>query len=68
MGIEEIVAGLKEQGLDDAGIESALKEMLEKGEITQEDLDKALALLGSSESSDEEQEKALAGKLYGMEF
>lgn len=68
MGIEEIIAGLKEQGLDDAGIESALKEMLEKGEITQEDLDKALALLGSSESSDEEQEKALAGKLYGMEF
>lgn len=68
MGIEEIIAGLKEQGLDDAGIESALKEMLEKGEITQEDLDKALALLGSSESSDEEQEKTLAGKLYGMEF
>lgn len=67
MGIEEIVAGLKEQGLDDAGVESALKEMLEKGEITQEDYDKALAMLtDSSDASSDDAEKELAEKLYGM--
>ena len=66
MSIEEIVAGLKEQGLDAAGIEAALKEMLEKGEITQEDFDKALSML--SEKSEEEKEKELAEELYGMEF
>lgn len=67
MSIEEIVAGLKEQGLDDAGIEASLKEMLEKGEISQEDYDKAIAMLGNSVSQEEE-EKKLAEQLYGMEL
>ena len=59
MQIEEIVAKLQEQGLDREAIEASLKEMLEKGEITEEDLQKAIQMLESSE------EKALAEKLYG---
>ena len=60
MSIEEIVKGLREQGLDEAGIEAALKEMLEKGEITEEDFQKAMEMLkGASE------EQELAKKLYG---
>ena len=60
MSIEEIVKGLQEQGLDEAGIEAALKEMLEKGEITEEDFQKAMEMLkGASE------EQELAKKLYG---
>lgn len=67
MSIEEIVAGLKEQGLDDAGIDASLKEMLEKGEITQEDYDKAIAMLGNTVSPEEEEKKA-AEEMYGMEL
>ena len=62
MSIEEIVEGLKKQGLDEEAAEAALKEMLEKGEITQEDFGRAMELLKKAED-DEEQE--LAKKLYG---
>ena len=44
MSIEEIVKGLKEQGLGEEECMASLKEMLEKGEITQEDFDKALEM------------------------
>ena len=62
MSIEEIVEGLKKQGLDEAAAEAALKEMLDKGEITQEDFDRALELLKKAEGDEEEM---LAKKLYG---
>jgi len=62
MNIEEIVNGLKEQGLDEAACEAALKEMLDKGEITEEDFNRALELLKGVE---EDEEKELAKKLYG---
>lgn len=62
MSIEEIVEGLKKQGLDEEAAEAALKEMLEKGEITQEDFDRAMELLKTAENDEEEE---LAKKLYG---
>lgn len=62
MSIEEIVEGLKKQGLDEEAAMSSLKEMLDKGEITQEDFERAMELLKTAEN-DEEQE--LAKKLYG---
>jgi len=67
MNIEEIVKGLKEQGLDDAAVEASLKEMLEKGEISEEDFRKAVEMLHLNEEQhdDEEDEKELAKKLYG---
>lgn len=65
MNIEEIVKGLKEQGLGEEEATAALKEMLEKGEITEEDFQHALELLKTSE---EDEERKLAEKLYGMDF
>lgn len=65
MNIEEIVAGLKEQGLGEEEAMAALKEMLDKGEITEDDFNKALELLKKSE---EDEERELAEKLYGMDF
>lgn len=62
MSIEEIVEGLKKQGLDEEAAEAALKEMLEKGEITEEDFSKAMELLKTAE---DDEEKELAKKLYG---
>lgn len=59
MQIEEIVAKLQDEGLEKEAIIESLKEMLEKGEISQEDFDKALGMLDSHE------EEELAKKLYG---
>ena len=61
MNIENIVNGLLEQGLDVESAVKALQEMLQKGEITEEDLNKAVELLKNKE-------KELAEKLYGMDF
>ena len=65
MNIEEIVKGLKEQGLGEEEAKAALQEMLDKGEITEEDFKKAMELLAASE---EDEERKLAEKLYGMDF
>lgn len=65
MSIEEIVEGLKKQGLDEEAAMAALKEMLDKGEITQEDFDKAVEMLKQAEG---DEEKELAKKLYGDDF
>ena len=65
MSIEEIVKGLKEQGLGEEEAMAALQEMLEKGEITEEDFQKAVEMLKTSE---EDEERKLAEKLYGMDF
>ncbi len=65
MSIEEIVEGLKKQGLDKEAAMAALKEMLDKGEITQEDFDKAVEMLKQAEG---DEEKELAKKLYGDDF
>ena len=62
MNIEEIVKGLKEQGLDDEAAMAALKEMLDKQEISEEDYQKAVELL---KGVAEDKEKELAKKLYG---
>ena len=65
MSIEEIVEGLKKQGLDEEACMESLREMLEKGEITQEDFDKAVELLKQAEG---DEEKELAKKLYGEDL
>ena len=65
MNIEEIVKGLKEQGLGEEEAMAALQEMLQKGEITEEDFQKAMEMLKSSEK---DEERELAEKLYGMDF
>ena len=65
MSIEEIVEGLKKQGLDEEAAMAALKEMLDQGEITQEDFDKAVEMLKQAEG---DEEKELAKKLYGDDF
>lgn len=65
MNIEEIVKGLKEQGLGEEEATAALQEMLDKGEITEEDFQKAMELLKTSE---DDEERELAEKLYGMDF
>lgn len=65
MNIEEIVKGLKEQGLGQEEAQAALQEMLQKGEITEEDFQKAMEMLKSSE---DDEERELAEKLYGMDF
>lgn len=64
MPIEEIVAKLQEQGLEKEAIVASLKEMLEKGEISEEDLAKAMQMLEGA-VSEEEEEKEVAKKLYG---
>lgn len=61
MDIEKIVNGLLEQGLDVESAVKALQEMLQKGEITEEDLANAVELLKNKE-------KELAEKMYGMSF
>lgn len=65
MSIEEIVKGLKEQGLGEEEALKALQEMLERGEITEEDFNKAVEMLKTSEG---DEERELAEKLYGMDF
>lgn len=68
MSIEEIVKGLKEQGMEDEAVKAALQEMLEKGEITEEDFQKALELLESVPAEEEqaESEEAYAERLFGI--
>jgi len=68
MNIEEIVNGLKEQGLGEEEAMAALQEMLQKGEITEEDFQKAMEMLKTSSVAEEDEEKALAKKLYGEDL
>jgi len=69
MAIEEIVAGLQEQGLNADELAKALAEMLEKGEITQEDYDKALAMIAEQPAEElpeqEENEEEKMARVFG---
>lgn len=55
--IEEIIADLKEEDLDDEAIKAKLDEMLEEGEITQEEYDNGIALLEEPVSPEEEEQE-----------
>lgn len=61
--IAKIIEDLKAQGLEADKILAALQEMVADGKITEEDLAKAQEILGG-----EEQEKADAQKLFGVQF
>lgn len=63
MEIEAIIAELQGKGASPEEIMASLQQMLEAGQISQEDFDKALALLGAP--TDAEAEKAEASRLLG---
>lgn len=70
--IEQIVADLRTQNLDENQILAALEQMLTEGKITAEDLEKAKALLGAQTQAlapeTPEQEKCRAGDLFGLKL
>lgn len=71
MGIEEIINDLTSQGLKPEQILESLKQMLSEGKITQEDLDKAMAILnggGANPTPAEPTDEEKAGKLLGVKF
>lgn len=61
VNIEELVASFKKQGLGNDEILNALAEMLKEGKITEEDFEKAKAMLEGEERSD-------ASDLFGVDI
>ena len=69
MNIEQLIADLKSQGLDNEKIIASLEQMVQEGKMSPEDLEKAKAMLSnSSMEQSPEEEKADAEKLFGMKF
>ena len=66
MNIEELVASLKEQGLGNDQIIASLEQMVQEGKITPDDLERARGML--EEAQPEEQERAEASKIFGMDL
>ena len=69
MNIEQLIADLKSQGLEDEKILVSLEQMVQEGKLTPEDLEKAKQILGGSPATppvDEAKEKEEAGKLFGL--
>ena len=69
MNIEQLIADLKSQGLEDKKILASLEQMVQEGKLTPEDLEKAKQILSGTPASpqvDEEKEKKEAGKLFGL--
>lgn len=72
MELEQLIADLQNQGLDSEKILTSLEQMVQEGKLTPEDLEKAKQLLSASQSPEApngetpEQEKASAGKLFGL--
>lgn len=61
VNIEELVENLKKQGLANDEILKALEQMVQEGQITEEDLEKAKALL-------EGEERKEASDLFGVDL
>lgn len=61
VNIEELVAELKNEGLENDEILKALEEMLNEGKITEEDYEKAKDLL-------EGEERETASDLFGVDI
>lgn len=64
MNIEELVASLKEQGLEKDQIIASLEQMVQEGKITPDDLERARGML----EEQPEDEQAEAGKLFGLDL
>lgn len=67
MNIEQLIADLKSQGLDNEKILASLEQMVQEGKLSPEDLEKAKAML-LGEGQTPEQEKADAENLFGLKF
>ena len=69
MNLEELIAQLKSEGLDNEKILASLEQMVAEGKLTPEDLEKAKSMLiDSSTLTDEEKEKADVENLMGFKF
>lgn len=69
MNLEELIAQLKSEGLDNEKILASLEQMVAEGKITPEDLEKAKSMLiDSSTLTEEEKEKAEVENLMGFKF
>ena len=69
MNLEELIAQLKSEGLDNEKILASLEQMVAEGKITPEDLEKAKSMLiDSSTLTEEEKEKADVENLMGFKF
>ena len=69
MNLEELIAQLKSEGLDNEKILASLEQMVAEGKITPEDLEKAKSMLiDSSTLTDVEKEKAEVENLMGFKF
>lgn len=69
MNLEELIAQLKSEGLDNEKILASLEQMVAEGKLTPEDLEKAKSMLiDSSTLTDEEKEKAEVEDLMGFKF
>lgn len=67
MEIEKIIEDLRAQGLEDEQLVDALKKLAEEGQISEEDLAKAIELLQKPAVAPEDEEKALAEKLLNVQ-
>ena len=68
MNVEQLVADLKAQGLDNEKILASLEQMVQEGKLSTEDLEKAKSLLIDASVQTPEEEQADAEKLFGMKF
>ena len=69
MNLEELIAQLKSEGLDNEKILASLEQMVAEGKLTPEDLEKAKSMLIDSNTlTDEEKEKAEVEDLMGFKF
>lgn len=69
MNLEELIAQLKSEGLDNEKILASLEQMVAEGKLTTEDLEKAKSMLiDSSTLTEEEKEKAEVEDLMGFKF
>lgn len=69
MNLEELIAQLKSEGLDNEKILASLEQMVAEGKLTPEDLEKAKSMLiDSSTLTEEEKEKADVENLMGFKF
>lgn len=71
MDMEKIINDLKSQNLDDNQIMTALQNMVEQKRLSPQDFEKAKSLLSSNGQimkSEEEQERKIASRLYGIKF
>lgn len=68
MNIEQLIADLKSQGLDNEKILASLEQMVQEGKLSPEDLEKAKSMLIDASVQTPEEEKAEAENLFGLKF